>query len=249
MLEGGQPCRALKVRGALNKLIRLTRSERAKGVVTASAGNHGQGVAYAALTFGVPATVYVPSNANQLKIEAIKRLGARVVEHGRTYQDAFLEAERNQGEQTFPHAYDATDASGGPGTVAVALAAGPPPPRPGPGPPRAASTAAGHVAGTWSVSRHPGEGETLHTRPVESFKAPGKRRKTSQDQVAGVAPRSPPISSCCRTQSAATARRNPHSLTGRRTARNCNSSWVGRIGPGSLSRRSMSRAPAASSAA
>ncbi len=122
-LEGGQPIRAFKVRGALNKLLRMTPGERSRGVVTASAGNHGQGVAYAALTFGIPATVYVPSNANQLKIEAIKRLGARVVEHGRTYQDAFLEAQRNQGEQTFLHAYDDADVIAGQGTVAVELLA------------------------------------------------------------------------------------------------------------------------------
>jgi threonine dehydratase len=122
-LEGMQPIRAFKVRGALNKLIRMTPAERAHGVVTASAGNHGMGVAYAALTFSVPATVYVPANANQLKIEAIKRLGARVIEHGRTYQDAFLEARRNQGEQTFLHAYDDADVIAGQGTVAVELVA------------------------------------------------------------------------------------------------------------------------------
>jgi threonine dehydratase len=122
-LEGVQPIRAFKVRGALNKLIRMTAAERAEGVVTASAGNHGQGVAYAALTFGIPATVYVPTNANQLKIEAIKRLGARVIEHGRTYQDAYLEAMRNRGEQTFLHAYDDADVIAGQGTVAVELLA------------------------------------------------------------------------------------------------------------------------------
>jgi threonine dehydratase len=98
-------------------------SERAHGVITASAGNHGMGVAYAALTFGIPATVYVPSNANQLKIEAIKRLGARVVEHGRSYQDAFVEAQRNRGEQTFVPAYDDADVIAGQGTVGVELLA------------------------------------------------------------------------------------------------------------------------------
>ena len=81
------------------------------------------GVAYAALTFGIPATIYVPSNANQLKIEAIKRLGARVVEHGRSYQDAFLEAQRNCGEQTFVPAYDDADVIAGQGTVGVELLA------------------------------------------------------------------------------------------------------------------------------
>jgi threonine dehydratase len=122
-LEGVQPIRAFKVRGALNKVIRMTPAERAEGVLTASAGNHGMGVAYAALTFGIPATVYVPANANQLKIEAIKRLGARVIEHGRTYQDAFLEAQRNQGRQTLIHAYDDADVIAGQGTVAVELLA------------------------------------------------------------------------------------------------------------------------------
>jgi threonine dehydratase len=122
-LEGVQPIRAFKVRGALNKVIRMTPAERSHGVVTASAGNHGMGVAYAALTFGIPATVYVPSNANQLKVESIKKLGARVVEHGRSYQDAFLEARRNQGEQTFLHAYDDADVIAGQGTVAVEILA------------------------------------------------------------------------------------------------------------------------------
>jgi threonine dehydratase len=122
-LEGVQPIRAFKVRGALNKVIRMTPIERNHGVVTASAGNHGMGVAYAALTFGIPATVYVPSNANQLKVESIKKLGARVVEHGRSYQDAFLEARRNQGEQTFLHAYDDADVIAGQGTVAVEILA------------------------------------------------------------------------------------------------------------------------------
>jgi threonine dehydratase len=122
-IEGVQPIRAFKVRGALNKVIRMTPAERSHGVVTASAGNHGMGVAYAALTFGIPATVYVPSNANQLKVESIKKLGARVVEHGRSYQDAFLEARRNQGEQTFLHAYDDADVIAGQGTVAVEILA------------------------------------------------------------------------------------------------------------------------------
>ena len=122
-LESVQPIRAFKVRGALNKVIRMSAEERAQGVVTASAGNHGQGVAYAALVFGIPATVYVPSNANQLKVESIRRLGARVVEHGSSYQEAFLEARREQGEQTFLHAYDDPDVIAGQGTVGVELLA------------------------------------------------------------------------------------------------------------------------------
>ena len=61
--------------------------KRAAGVITASAGNHGQGVAYAAQAFRIPATVYVPESANQLKVQAIKRMGSRVVHFGRTWND------------------------------------------------------------------------------------------------------------------------------------------------------------------
>lgn len=120
-LESVQPIRAFKVRGALNKVIRMTAEERSRGLVTASAGNHGLGVAYAAMTFGIPATVYVPLQANRLKVEAIRRLGATVVAHGSTYQEAFVEAQRRGGEMTLVHAYDDPDVIAGQGTVGVEL--------------------------------------------------------------------------------------------------------------------------------
>ena len=124
-LETVQPIRSFKVRGALHKVLRTHPEERAAGVVTASAGNHGQGVAYAARTFGVPATVFVPEGANPLKVEAIGRLGGTVVRHGRSYQDAYLEAVRAQAESgaTLVHAYDDPDVIAGQGTVAVELLA------------------------------------------------------------------------------------------------------------------------------
>src|SRR5262249_55025491 len=105
------------------KLIRMRPEERAAGVITASAGNHGQGVAYAALTFGVPATVYVPDNANPHKVEAIKRLGSRVVHFGRSYNEAYLAALRAQEASgaTFVHAFDDPDVVAGQGTIAVEL--------------------------------------------------------------------------------------------------------------------------------
>jgi len=123
-IESVQPTRSFKVRGALNKLIRMRPEERAAGVITASAGNHGQGVAYAALTFGVPATVFVPDNANALKVEAIRRLAGRVVHYGRSYNEAYLEARRVQAAAgaTFVHAYDDPDVVAGQGTLAVELA-------------------------------------------------------------------------------------------------------------------------------
>jgi threonine dehydratase len=118
-IESIQPIRAFKVRGALNKLIRMPEAQRAGGVITASAGNHGMGVAYAAAVFKVPATVYVPESANPFKVEAIQRLGARVVSAGRNYSGAnteALSAQRDSGA-TFIHAYDDPDVVAGQGTI------------------------------------------------------------------------------------------------------------------------------------
>jgi threonine dehydratase len=122
-IEGVQETRSFKVRGALNKLLRMTPDERAAGVVTASAGNHGQGVAYAARAFRVPATVYVPDSANLLKVRAIRRLGSQVVHYGRTYNEAYLEAlrARDASGATFVHAYDDPDVVAGQGSVAVEM--------------------------------------------------------------------------------------------------------------------------------
>lgn len=122
-LESVQPIRAFKVRGALTKVIRLSEEQRSAGVITASAGNHGMGVAYAAGTFNIPATIYVPENANRLKVSAIRRLGARVVAAGRDYHGAFVEALAAQRESgaTFVHAYDDPDVIAGQGTIGVEL--------------------------------------------------------------------------------------------------------------------------------
>jgi threonine dehydratase len=122
-IESIQPIRAFKVRGALNKLIRLSDVQRSAGVITASAGNHGMGVAYAAATFKTPATVYVPETANPFKVEAIRRLGARVVAAGRDYNGAYLEAlsAQREGGATFVHAYDDPQVIAGQGTIATEL--------------------------------------------------------------------------------------------------------------------------------
>jgi threonine dehydratase len=122
-IESIQPIRAFKVRGALTKIMRLHPEKGSAGVITASAGNHGQGVAYAAAVFKIPATVYVPETANQLKVEAIRRLGATVVPAGRNYNDAYLEAMRHQeqGGATFVHAFNDPDVIAGQGSIAVEL--------------------------------------------------------------------------------------------------------------------------------
>jgi threonine dehydratase len=124
-IEGVQPIRAFKVRGALNRILRLSPEERTAGVLTASAGNHGQGVAYGAHVFQVPATVYVPESANPLKVEAMKRLGARVVHFGRNYNEAYVEALRVQqiSHATFIPAFDDPDVIAGQGTIAVEVLA------------------------------------------------------------------------------------------------------------------------------
>lgn len=89
--ENLQPTRSFKVRGGINLVSTLSPDERARGVLAVSTGNHAQSVAYAARLFGVPATIYMPEGANPLKMEATRRLGARVVESGHDF-DAAKEA-------------------------------------------------------------------------------------------------------------------------------------------------------------
>jgi len=122
-LETIQPIRTFKVRGGLYKLSHLSPEARSAGVITASAGNHGLGVAYAAAAFQVGATVYVPVTANQHKVEAIQRLGANVVPAGANYAEANAAALRAQFESgaTFVHAYDDTHVIAGQGTIALEL--------------------------------------------------------------------------------------------------------------------------------
>src|SRR5690242_569794 len=83
---------SFKLRGALNRLLTLPPAERDRGVITASAGNHGQGVAIAAGIVGCRATVVMPLNAPLAKVEATRGYGARVVLHGASYDDAHKHA-------------------------------------------------------------------------------------------------------------------------------------------------------------
>jgi threonine dehydratase len=92
--ENLQPTGAFKVRGGVNLLSRLPDEERAAGVVTASTGNHGQSIAYAARLFGVRARVVVPEGANPLKVEAMRDFGAEVVFHGADFDEARGHCER-----------------------------------------------------------------------------------------------------------------------------------------------------------
>lgn len=93
--ENLQPTGAFKVRGGLYLLSRLPDDKRQRGVVAASTGNHGQSIAYAARTFGTRATIFVPRGANQLKVDAMRRLGAEIIHAGHDFDECFLEAQRH----------------------------------------------------------------------------------------------------------------------------------------------------------
>lgn len=86
--ENYQPIGAFKVRGGLNLISQLSEKERVSGVATASTGNHGQSIAYAAKLFGVRAVIVVPEKANPVKVEAMKGHGAEILFHGRDFDEA-----------------------------------------------------------------------------------------------------------------------------------------------------------------
>jgi threonine dehydratase len=92
--ENHQPIGAFKVRGGINLVSQLPPNEREGGLIAASTGNHGQSIAYAARLFGVAAVVCVPERANPVKVQAIRELGAEIVEHGRDYDEAREHCER-----------------------------------------------------------------------------------------------------------------------------------------------------------
>ena len=119
--ENLQRTGSFKVRGAYTKISSLTAAERNQGVVAASAGNHGQGVALAAKLGGVRATIVLPENAPAVKSAAIQALGARVVLHGENYEAACRHAEdlARAERTTFIHPFDDWQIIAGQGTVAL----------------------------------------------------------------------------------------------------------------------------------
>ena len=86
--ENHQPICAFKVRGGINLVSQLSDAERRQGVITASTGNHGQSIAYAARLFGVRAIICVPEGANPVKVKSIQGLGAEIVTHGKDFDEA-----------------------------------------------------------------------------------------------------------------------------------------------------------------
>lgn len=114
---------AYKVRGAYYKMSTLTPEDRAKGIITASAGNHAQGVAYAAQCYGVPATIVMPTTTPLIKVNRTKGYGASVVLHGDVYDEACdkaLELAKEKG-YTFIHPFDDLTVATGQGTIAMEI--------------------------------------------------------------------------------------------------------------------------------
>jgi threonine dehydratase len=121
--EDLQPVFSFKLRGAYNKMSRLSQAQLALGVVAASAGNHAQGLAMAANRMRVKATIVMPCTTPQIKIEAVRDLGGKVVLHGDSYDEAAIYAQalvRDKG-MTYVHPFDDPDVIAGQGTVGMEI--------------------------------------------------------------------------------------------------------------------------------
>ena len=122
-LEAFQFTGSFKERGALNRLLALTATERTAGVIAMSAGNHAQAVAYHARRLGIEATIVMPSNTPLVKVSNTERLGARVILHGETLADAsdFANHQAAAENRVFVHPYDDELIIAGQGTVALEM--------------------------------------------------------------------------------------------------------------------------------
>ena len=121
--ENMQRTGAYKVRGAYYKISTLSAEERARGLITASAGNHAQGVAYAARECGAKAVIVMPTTTPLIKVNRTKALGAEVILHGDVYDDAAAWADKLARENgyTFIHPFDDPDVATGQGTIAMEI--------------------------------------------------------------------------------------------------------------------------------
>jgi threonine dehydratase len=121
--EDLQPVYSFKLRGAYNKIVGLSEAERAKGIICASAGNHAQGVALAAKRLGIEATIVMPRTTPSIKVDAVRRLGGKVVLFGDAFDEALAHANQLKTEQglTFVPPYDDPDIIAGQGTVGMEI--------------------------------------------------------------------------------------------------------------------------------
>jgi threonine dehydratase len=121
--ENLQTTGAFKIRGAYNKVSKLSDSERKRGLITSSAGNHAQGVAYAAKELGVKANIVMPKTTPLIKVEATRNYGANVILSGDCYDEAYSEAKRLEAENgyTFVHPFNDLDVMAGQGTIGLEI--------------------------------------------------------------------------------------------------------------------------------
>lgn len=121
--EDLQPVFSFKIRGAYNKLQQLSEEERAKGVIAASAGNHAQGLALGAKHLGIKATIVMPRTTPNIKVDAVKARGGKVVLHGDSYDEAAAHAQKLVEEKglTYIHPFDDPDVIAGQGTIALEI--------------------------------------------------------------------------------------------------------------------------------
>ena len=122
-LETLQPTHSFKVRGAHNAIAQLPAQRRARGVVTASGGNHGLAVAYTAQTAGIPATVFLPRKSPSDRADAIESMGANVILHGESWDESNLEARAlaRKSDSAYIHPFDDIDVMAGQGTIVCEL--------------------------------------------------------------------------------------------------------------------------------
>jgi threonine dehydratase len=107
--ENHQPIGAFKVRGGINLISQLSPDERVRGVISASTGNHGQSIAYAASLFRVHAVICVPEQANPVKVESMRALGAEVIFHGRDFDEAREHCEKLATEHGYRYIHSANE--------------------------------------------------------------------------------------------------------------------------------------------
>lgn len=120
-LENLQRTGSFKIRGAINKIMNLSKEEKEKGVIASSAGNHAQGVALGAKSANIKATIVMPETAPLSKVSATKSYGARVIQHGSFYDMAYSKALEIQKKEnlTFVHPFDDEHTIAGQGTIAL----------------------------------------------------------------------------------------------------------------------------------
>lgn len=122
-LENLQVSGSFKARGVFNNLLRLDQQQRERGVITASGGNHGAALAYAAWRLGIPATVYLPASASADRVARIAAWGARLIQHGTNWDDAHIKAHEHAAAEglVYVHPFDAQGTLEGQGTLGLEL--------------------------------------------------------------------------------------------------------------------------------